>query len=176
MSDIGVFANHHNTAGVSFLRGNQHLYATPADADAIAAAVGATNPTPFVSVPTGVELLPPAARLALMDLADERHHQLCEPTDTKLDLTRGELEAAVGKATVSKMVELFNSRVDEIKVRRVEAGSGEVIKFHIDFSLKVRHHQWPFFFGFKYRWQAFFNCSMYSRHACGYEVQIVGSC
>jgi small ubiquitin-related modifier len=135
--DIGIFGNHRETVGASFLRDDKCALATAADADAIAAVVGATNPTPFVAYPT-VELVAPAARLALMNLVDARHRQLHKQTDTKLDLMMSDLEAVLGKAAVGKMVELFDSRVDEIKVRRVEAGSGEVIKFHTDFSLKVR--------------------------------------
>ena len=132
---IGVFAQYHNSAGVEFLRRGLHVTATAADALAISTAVGsATNPTPFVAYPSA-RLVSGSACQALVALADARHRP--GQTDLKIDLTMCELEGMVGAPAVRAMTCLFASRVDEIKVRRVEAGGGDVIGFHTDHSLKT---------------------------------------
>eukprot|EP00798_Chlamydomonas_sp_ICE-L_P001227 gene1227-32569_t len=59
--------------------------------------------------------------------------------DFKVELSRSELESVVGAESVSRLMSLFGGRVDQVKLRRVSAGShgGEQdgrlgIPFHLD--------------------------------------------
>lgn len=71
-----------------------------------------------------------------MSLADS-HHTLGQD-DLKIDLSITELEGLVGAEAVASLAALFASRIDQIKIRRVEAGpSRHVINFHTDVSLRT---------------------------------------
>merc|ERR1719252_474921 len=57
--------------------------------------------------------------------------------DLKVDLSFAELQALVGAAAAS-LAALFFGRIDEVKIRRVEAGAKRhVINFHTDVSLRT---------------------------------------
>ena len=47
------------------------------------------------------------------------------------------VEEVIGAEPVGAIAALFASRVDAIKIRRVQAGGGTLIKFHTDHSLKT---------------------------------------
>jgi len=130
--DIGTWAPHADSIGIEILRGQ---LPTAGDARAIIKAFGAA-PKQFTASAPGCDLLGAPARQALMRLADSRHSPGQE--DLKVELSLSELGDVVGEETVASLVALFNGRVDEVKLRRVEAGGERhVINFHTDVSLRT---------------------------------------
>lgn len=129
--DIGTWDVHADSTGIEILRGQPP---SASDAHAIIKALSAT-PKQFVSLPER-DLLGAPARGALMRLADSKHTQGQE--DLQVVLSLGELEDMVGKEAVASLVAIFDGRVDQVKIRRVEAsGERHVINFHTDFSLRT---------------------------------------
>jgi len=129
--DIGTWDVHADSTGIEVLRGQ------PPSASAARAIIKAHCATPkqFVSLPER-DLLGAPAREALMRLADSKHTQGQE--DLQVELFLGELEDMVGKEAVASLVAIFDGRVDQVKIRRVEAsGERHVINFHTDFSLRT---------------------------------------
>merc|ERR1712146_198953 len=71
-----------------------------------------------------------------MRLADNQH--MAGDDDLKINLSLGELESLIGIEPVASLTSLFNGRIDEVKIRRVEAnGAKHVINFHTDVSLRT---------------------------------------
>jgi hypothetical protein len=144
--DIGVFGTHVDRVGTDVLRGECEM--TREKALEVARSLVAQRPEhggtdairPACSFGPDRVRLSQAARLELMRLVDAAH--LPGHFDTKLDLSLAELSAVVGSSTAGALLELFGSRADQIKLRRVEAmgdHSSEVIDFHLDSSLKTMH-------------------------------------
>jgi hypothetical protein len=130
--DIGVLGRHPDAVGVEFLRNDAHSVATPADAARIRSCLGATS-TSYASLPDA-RLLSPTAMRALRARVDRDYHG---EMDLKVYLSVPELETMVGVPAVADAVRQFGARVDDVVIRRVAPGTGEVITFHTDHALKT---------------------------------------
>ena len=138
--DIGTWAPASPDAlGSSFLDGAALApKASVALAASLARSLRATNAKQFISRPDTVFVDAPG-RAALVALADARHDG--STRDLKVELTRDELDGAVGAATTAQLLKIFAAPVDRIVVRRTEAqlgaAGGQSIPFHRDHSLRT---------------------------------------
>ena len=92
------------------------------------------------------QLLGAAQRRILIDTLDAAHaNDHAKPADFKLELSRAQLEALVGRSAVARLAARFEEGWDGgseppfngIKLRRTEAVRGRCIDFHRDVSLRT---------------------------------------
>jgi hypothetical protein len=143
--DIGVFGSHAGAIGTDVLLGNAELTSEKARRvvnvlrAGRASLKGGGASAMIVRSPARVFLDQRACR-SLIDAVDEK--RIPGTFDTKLELTVTQLEEIIGAPKAAALCQEFGSRVDEVRLRRVEAQPGfssHVINFHLDTSLSTLH-------------------------------------
>jgi len=121
--DIGEFGQHVGTAGVKFLWGGM-----PASVDETREILNAlhANVDSSFEIYNENSLLSSCSCLFLKQMLDQKH--LGEP-DLQILISPEELTAVIGETAFVKLCQLFNDRIDAIKLRRVDA-LGKCINFH----------------------------------------------
>lgn len=127
--DIGIFGTVVESIGSEFLLGKP---ASRTDAERVVEALRGDPRGVFESYDQAVLLSGQCCR-QLRSLLDSQCHQ---GKDVQITLPWIDLATFVGQSALIQLAELFNDRVDRIKLRRVEA-RGEFISFHLDHSQKT---------------------------------------
>jgi hypothetical protein len=128
--DIGEFGQHVGTAGVKFLWGGM-----PASVDEAREILNVLHGDVDSSFHIYNEkpLLNACSCQCLKQMLDQKH--LGEP-DLQVLISPEELTAVIGETAFAKLCQLFDDRIDAIKLRRVDA-HGNCINFHLDHSRRT---------------------------------------
>jgi len=142
IGDIGVFGTHSNSLGIEFLHGQK---ATASEARLLISKVKEQKglkhenekvTESILSSSPNQPILNPSLCKKLIKFVDSKHIQEKAKKDFQLFLSRDELTTLLGTKTVAKLLNFFQGRLDEIRIRRVE-GYGDCINFHLDYSKRT---------------------------------------